>query len=273
MGHLAQPLYINDVTYSGMASDIRRLESLPFAFLVKFTGLAAEQLYWGTPFIPKLAALEAYFRINIGLIFNNLENSELLRRILIQSTVYARALAVHTIVMRDYFIHFDSEQNAEAFLCSLAGHTLEDILWRNNLGASIRYHPAAHTNYFHSHGIWQFLSEGRFKMSKFGEIYLGAMAEYDRAGGLAFMNGQRTMLLADAADLGDRLQAALPTGPLRHIRRSEDGYRIQSRQHDWSLVRGNSDHIDRMENENNTLRRHIDQLNLRIQELSTEQHA
>lgn len=269
----AHPLYINDVTYCGMASDIRQLVNLPFSFLVKFAGLAAEQLYWGAPFTSKLAVLEAYFRVNVGLIFNNIENSESLRRMLVQSPVYARALAVHVMMMRDCFVYFDAEENEDAFLRSLANHTLEEILWHPNLGESIRYHPAAHTNYFHSPGIWQVVAKGRFKMSPFGDLFLSAMAAYDRADGLAVMNAQRMMLLGEAADLGDRLQAALPTGPLRQIRRSEDGYRIQSRQPEWSLVRGNSDHIDRMENENHTLRRHIDQLNRRIQDLTNDQHA
>lgn len=269
----AQPLYINDVTYCSMATDLRKLTRLPFSFLTNYVRVAPEQLYWGAPFISELPVLDAYFRVNFGLIFNNIEQSRILRAILIESPLYARALAVYTLIMRDYFVYFDADTNEAELQLFLANHTLEDILWHNDPGPDIRHHPTAHTNYFHSNCIWPYLAEGRFKMSKFGALYLTAMAEYHRADGLAFMQGQRMMLHAEAAEMGDRLEKALPAGPLRQIRPSEGGYVIQSRQYEWSLARGDRDHLGKLEQTNNALRRQIDQLVRRIRDVPTDKSA
>ncbi len=266
----AQPLYVNDVTYCAIAADLRKLTKLPFSFLVNYVRVAPEQLYWGAPFISDLPVLDAFFRVNFGLIFNNIDQSTALWSVLIESPLYARALAVHTMIMRDYFVYFDQDAKEDDVRLFLANCTLEDILWHTNSGPCTRHHPTAHTNYFHSNCIWRFLAEGRFKMSKFGALYLGALAEYHRPDALAFMQGQRTMLHTEAAELGDRLQKALPTGPLRQIRRSEDGYLIQSRQYEWSLARGDTNHLRNLEQTNNALRRQIDQLVRRIRDLTAD---
>src|SRR5262249_32749964 len=65
----AHPFYINDMTFAGRAADLRALLRLPFLFQTRYVRMGPEQLYWGGAAAGELPVFDAYFRVNLGLIF------------------------------------------------------------------------------------------------------------------------------------------------------------------------------------------------------------
>jgi len=251
----AHPLYINDVTFAAMAGDLRHLAKLPYTFGLRYVRMAPEQLYWGAPFIVENPVLDAFFRANFGLIFHDRAQFSALRAALTDSPLYARALAVSAILMRDGFRYLGNDPERDKLRPLLRQYTLEAILWDPLNLPGISSHPTAFTNWFASQGAWDALLAGEYQSSPLGDRFRAALMEYDRPNALACMRDQRSELLSEAANLGARIEATVRQGPLKQIRVAGNKRVIHERPAEWTMAQGDTEYVRKLEREISEYRR------------------
>ena len=208
----AQPLYINDIVFAGMAGDLRRLCGLPFAFGLKYPRLAPEQWLWATVFAAGNPVLDAYLSVNPGLVFADPVAHAAGRAALAASPLFARAMAMTAILFRDSLAYFHPDPHHGAIVAACAGHTLDALLWDRLEVAGLDHHPTAGTNTFLSAGVLDVVHDGLYRPSPLGDRVQQAMARYGEPGGAAAMQRDRPVLAAEAADLARALRhdTALP---------------------------------------------------------------
>ena len=261
----AHPLYINDIVFAGMAADLRRLCWLPFIFGLKYPRLAPEQWLWATALAAGNPVLDAYLSVNPGLLFDDPPRQTILRAALTGSPLFARAIAVTAILVRDTLAYFHPDPLHAATAGACADHTLEALLWGRLSIPGLEHHPTAETNTFLSAGLTDAVHDGLYAPSRFGERVQQAMARYGEPGGRAAMQSDRRLLAQEAVDLAKALstlgldcgQATMETPRLHHAVRAPAP---------WSTMRIGDDHVASLEREINQLRRAVDHLQKRLGE-------
>jgi hypothetical protein len=245
----AHPLYINDIIFAGMAGDLRRLCLLPFAFGLKYPRLSPEQWLWATALAGGNPVLNAYLSVNPGPIFDNAQANATVRGVLADSPLFARAIAVNAILVRDSLAYFHPDPQRGAVVADCAGYTLEALLWDRLPVAGLEHHPTAATNTFVSAGVIDAVHDGLFQPSRFGDRVQQALARYGEPGGAMAMQRDRGELAAEAAALA---QALANVGI--------DGRGPSP----WRQAETGAGYAAELEAEVNHLRRTIDQLQTRI---------
>ena len=259
----AHPLYINDIIFAGMARDLRRLCPLPFGFGLKYPRLAPEQWLWATALVADNPVLDAYLGVNPGLIFGEDAGNAGLRHVLAGAPLFARALAVTAIVVRDSLAYFHPDTRRAEIAEACAEYTLDALLWDAVEIPGLDHHPTARTNTFLSAGLLDAVHDGRYRPSPLGERVWAAMARYGGMGGMASLQRDRGALAADAAELAEGLrrigiggsQNPVDGAHLRHVERGRGP---------WSLAETGSGYAAALEAEVNQLRRTVDQLQARL---------
>ncbi len=245
----AHPAYINDIVFAGMAGDLRRLCFVPFLFGLKYPRLAPEQWLWATVFAPGNPVLDAYLSVNPGLIFDDAPRNAALRAVLVDSPLFACAVAVMAILVRDCLGYFHPDPQRGAVKASCGGYSLEALLWQRLAVAGLDHHPTALNNTFVSVGVMDAVHDGVYAASPLGTRVGAAVARYGGANGRAAMMRDREMLAAEAMDVGVAL-SALGVGPA--------GGKAP-----WTMVETGG-YATGLEAEVNHLRRVVDQLQARI---------
>eukprot|EP01037_Dinobryon_pediforme_P001344 gene1344-1361_t len=256
----AHPLYINDILYAGMAGDLRRLCLLPFSPGLRYPRLAPEQWLWATVFAPGNPVLAAYLAVNPGLIFDDAARQAELRAVLSADPLFARAIAVSVILMRDSlaFLHPDPDSAARKAAC--AGHTLETLLWQSVPGPSLDHHATAATNTWLSAALVDAVHDGHHAASPLGARVRDAIVRYGGTAGRAALQADRAMLDEEAACLADSLRQRVGIGDLRNPLKAASGCRVTRDGSPWEVTRAPGGPADLQAEEINHLRRVVDRL-------------
>lgn len=237
---VAQPLYINDIVFAGMAADLRRLCALSFVHGVRYPRLAPEQWLWATVFAPADPVLDAYLSVNPGLVFDDPARQAVHRQALVSSPLFARAVARQAMLVRDSlsFLHPDPRQAAIRAGCAV--HTLEALLWDRVADLSLDHHPAAATNTCLSQGVMDAVHDGWYAPSAFGDAVRHVIEDVDRG-----RRADRRTLACEAAALADAIPQAVRSPP-------------------WRLAAAETSQTAAFEAEINRLRRTVDRLQARL---------
>ena len=248
----ALPLYINDIIFAGMAGDLRRMCWLPFIHGVKYPRLAPEQWLWATAL--QAAAnpvLDVYLSVNPGLIFDDPARNAALRSVLQTAPLFARAVAVTAILVRDSLAYFHPDPGCDGIVAECAEHTLDALLWDRMPIAGLDHHPTAMTNTFLSAGLMASVHDGVYRPSPFGDRVQQAMARYGEPGGREALQRDRPMIATEgaalAAGLRDRVDISVGRGPSP-----------------WTLAETGAGYAASLETEINHLRRIVEQLQSRL---------
>ena len=245
----AHPLYINDIIFAGMAGDLRRLCLLPFAFGLKYPRLAPEQWLWATALAAGNPVLDAYLSVNPGPIFDNDGANAAVRGVLAESPLFARAIAVNAILVRDSLAYFHPDPLRGVVVAECAGYTLDALLWDRLPVGGLEHHPTACTNTFVSAGLIDVVHDGLYRPSRLGDRVQQALARYGEPGGAVAMQRDRAQLASEAV--------ALAAGLAR--------IGIDSRgPAPWRQTDADASSTAELEAEVNHLRRTVDQLQARI---------
>ncbi len=259
----AHPMYINDIVFAGMAGDIRRLCYLPFIFGPKYPRLAPEQWLWSSALAQGNPVLDAYLSVNPGLIFGDAERNTALRTTLAGSSLFARAVAVTAILVRDSLAYFHPDPARDRIPALAAEHTLDELLWDKLAVPGIDHHPSAVTNTFLSEALIDVIHDGHYQPSPFGDRVQQAMARYGEAGGAEAMQRDRAAVAVEATALAEALKTLGIDGGQNphdtpHLRRVQRGAAP------WSVVQTGAAYATELEAEINHLRRVIDQLQAQL---------
>jgi hypothetical protein len=257
----AQPFYINDITFAGMAADLRYLARLPFVYLTRYVRIGPEQLYWGGSIVDQVPVFDAFFRVNIGLIFHDTAQYTALRAALIASPLFARVMACTAIMMTEDFLYFGGDPNRTAARAGAAKATLEALLWDPGVSIpDLDHHATAFTNRFQSMGFWDAVRAGEYAPSELGDRVRAAVAEYTAPNAIAIMQGQRATLFAEAAALAQRIEETVRLGGLKHFRADGPHKVIMGQEPGWTMGQTGTELTKQMERENNELRRAVERL-------------
>ncbi len=261
----AHPMYINDIVFAGMAGDIRKLCHLPFIFGPKYPRLAPEQWLWASALAQGNPVLDAYLSVNPGLIFGDAGRNAALQAALSGSALFARAVAVTAILVRDNLSYFHPDPDIDHIPALAAEHTLDALLWDRLAVPGIDHHASAVTNTFLSEALIDVIHDGHYQPSPFGDCVQQAMARYGEADGLGAMQRDRALLAGEALTLASALAGLGIKGGQNphdtpHLRRVERGSAP------WSVVQTGAAYATELEAEINHLRRVIDQLQAQLGE-------
>jgi len=206
------PLYINDIIFAGTAGDLRRLTPIPFLFGPKYPRLAPEQWLWCTALLRDNPVLCPFLSVNPGLFFDNAAMNEALRDILAASPLFARAVAIQAILVRDYLGFLHPEPNRAAIAEAASHHTLDALFWDKLTLPGLDPHRLAGVNTVIAAGVMDAVHDGHHRSSALGERVRAAMIRYGGPGGVACLHHDRTALVAEAQDLAQTLAARLGLG-------------------------------------------------------------
>ena len=260
----AHPFYINDITIAGQAADLRRLCRVPFLSLIRYWRLAPEQILWASHFIQDIPVLDAYFRSNIGLVFDNQEAFNKLRQILTEDPLFAEAIACSAMVFQENFV-FLGPDPLRMTAGEVAGQlTLESLFWDAVAIPHLAPHPTCFTNSFRTAGLMTAVAEGHYKSSPLGERVARAMAAYALPGAIEAQRRRAEELHADALRLGERLEQETGVMGMKALRDAPSHRWVRGAKPHWSIDGGNRDRADELAAEVNVLRRTIDGLNDRL---------
>jgi hypothetical protein len=257
---IAHPFYINNIHVMGMAADLRKLLRLPFLTTLRYMNLAPEQQYWSSPFISDLPVFDMYFRTHVGLIFNDRPRHESLRAILVESLLFARAIACFGLILRDSFGFAGGDFERAQLREEARSHTLEALMWDPLDVPALERNPDAFSNGVRSIGLWETVLAGQCAPSALGERVAAMAAAYDRPDGLARMRAESDELVAEAEALGTRIEASVGGGPTKHLRDGPFRRRVADRPAEWTMAQNAINLTARLEAENTQMRRHIDEL-------------
>jgi hypothetical protein len=259
----AHPLYINDIVFAGMAGDIRRLCYLPFIFGPKYPRLAPEQWLWASALAQGNPVLDAYLSVNPGLIFGDDARNAALRSALASSALFARAMAVTAILVRDCLTYFHPDPVRHDIPALAAEHTLDALLWDRLSVPGIDHHPSAVTNTFLSEALIDVIHDGHYQPSPFGDRVQQALARYGEAGGFTAMQHDRAALAGEAAALAAALAGLGITGG-QNPHDTPHRRSVQRGPAPWSVVQTGAAYATELEAEVNHLRRVIDKLQAQL---------
>lgn len=251
--NLAHPFYINDMTYSGMSSDLKMLVRLPFVLMTRYQRIAAEQLIWGGTPIALCRIFDNYFRFNTGLIRDK-DKTVLNAKMLKECSAYHFALGAYLLILSSWFSTFDRSEVASNVI---ANTNLEDLLWGDLKIPSFHYHPFYFVNWVNNMKVVNQILSGNIFRTEFGESVLNTLEvlrdverpqdyfseEIELSAHLYSEN------LAKINIVGDRL-----------YRRKENKVFINAASAAWSLARPGNPLIEKLESEVNYLRRANDSL-------------
>jgi hypothetical protein len=257
----AQPFYINDITFAGAAGDLRYLTRLPFLYLTRYIRIAPEQLYWSGAIADRIPVFDAFFRVNLGLIFHDARQFSALKSALIASPLYARVMACAALITTESFRYLGGDPNRDTVRREAAKYTLEALLWGpETIVSALEHHATAFTNRFQSMGLWDAVLSGEYAGSEFGDRVRDAVAEYSAADGIAGMWQQRPSLLTEAAALATEIEDKVGLGGLKHFRAEGKHTIIRGQDPQWTMGQTGTSLTAKLERENNELRRVVGQL-------------
>jgi hypothetical protein len=169
--------------------------------------------------------------------------------------------------MRDSFTNLrpDRDRTLTREFCKT--FTLEELLWGSAGQPHLAQHPLTFANDI-TFGVWDAIVAGEFAQSAFGNRVRTALDDYDCPDGMHRMLRQRSLLFDESAELGERTERALPDlGKMNYIRK-KDVTRWFAACHDpgWNFSLRN-DYIQSLEAERNHLRRAVDELSEKLQQL------
>ena len=259
------PFYVNDITYAGVASDLRQLTGLPLTFLTRYSRLAPEQLYWGGGLrADRVPVFDAFLRVYVGIIFHQQEKSLALRTALAASPLYARVIACTSLLMTDQFEFFWPDQDRDISLAQAVSFPLEALLWEDVGIRGVTRNQSAFTNNFNSAGLWQAIRAGTYANSAFGERVRDYVRAYSGPDAIAVMNAEAALLNHEATELADTIAQQVGLRDVKPIRGEEGTWRIDGPPPLWTMGQTGSDLTAKLERENNELRRLVDQLNTQL---------
>ena len=251
----SQPLYINDITFAGCSDDLRLLADCPLMLLLRHRRVAPEQMIWGGAVLHRDGVLDAYFRANVGLIFDNEALFDANRRILLDAELYPRALAAYFDLLDTSFADLNRGQPRFSDLAGTV--TLEDSLWRPMDLPGLSFHPSARINTLHSLDFASAVRQRLFRPSPLLDAVCAAWEARPRS-----LQGRREgdrSALAQAASLGEATRAIgfpghkVPVGNGRW-------WGVDAAPPDWRQVGARTPQVAELEAQVNQMRRTIDTL-------------
>lgn len=245
---LSQPFYIGDITFAGAVADLRRLTRLAFVDLVRYFRMAPEQLAWTPQFVHGGSVLDAYLRVNLGLMFNEPAKSHANTSWLKMSQTYAAALAFYFDAVARRFDFFDGDcdwdPEAGARLRTL---TADDLLWHNLEMPHLAHHANCGANRVNAGVYVRALLDGNYAPSAFGALLREFAVDPGRA-------PPAEVVARETARYADFGRAALQINGAKAIAPTLDGYAVRSAA-DWRQVGLGTSATAHLEAENNNLRR------------------
>ncbi len=260
----AHPLYINDIIFAGMAGDLRRLAVLPMIAGVKYPRLAPEQWLWSTALLGANPVLDAYLSVNPGLVFDDAGRNARLRAALAASPLFARAVAVGAIVVRDSLGFLHPDPLREAIVAQASRHTLDALLWERLEIPGLDHHPLACVNTFLSAGFLDVVHDGLHRSSDLGERVRAAVQRYGGADGAVWLAQDRALVQREAAALAQVLVAQCGIGGGQAMDDQPGRRRVHRGPSPWQQTTDTSDERARLEQEVSHLRRVVDSLSRRV---------
>jgi hypothetical protein len=256
---LAQPFYINDITYCALARDLIRVVALPFTALTRYHRMAPEQLIWGGRTIGSIRVLDTYFRVNTGLIFDDVEKVAAHIRMLQEFDSYAFALAAYFFNLHANYrsVHPPTATEFD-FVYDV---TLEDLLWGRVDSPIVAFHTTAYTNSFRKIELVEKILNGEFRGSRFGDKVLEAIKK------LKSIERPEEYLTPELQSSAENYCEAVKTIEVRGGKlaiREKNRIRIEGADPIWAQQQTGTPLTERLENEVNYLRRSNNDLQERL---------
>lgn len=251
--NLAHPFYINDMTYSGMSSDLKLLVRLPFVLMTRYQRMAAEQLIWGGAPIAVCRIFDNYFRVNAGLIRDK-DKTLLNAKMLKECSAYHFALGAYLLILSSWFSTFDRSEVASNVI---ANTNLDDLLWGDLRAPAFHYHPFYFVNWVNNINVVNQILSGNYSRTEFGESVLNSLEilrDVERpqdyfSDEIKLSTYLYSENLSKINIVGDRL-----------YRSDENTVVINAASAAWNLERPGNPLIEKLESEVNFLRRANDSL-------------
>jgi hypothetical protein len=259
---LAHPFYINDICFAGMVGDLRQLTATPVAYWIKYTRLAPEQLIWGSSTLRLNPIFDSYFRANIALIFNDVENIGHSIAAMKGSGLYHKALAgyIHLLSNAFSYIHGDADHDEMAHACRR--HTLEQMLWTDVDLPWINLHPSSLTAHAGDVSVARVLAAGEFAGSEFGDNVLAALRDIEsRAPNTVVPRSETDSLIKEARQLADAFEKTTNVHGFRVFRENGNERSVGGMKPQWRLIGERTARENELEDQVSHLRRLVDSLN------------
>lgn len=260
----AHPLYINDITYCGVARDLYKITSLPFTAMTRYNRIAPEQLIWGGALLNRIRVLDRYFRSNVGLIFDDEPKTLAHIDILKKSTCYAHALATYFTILNALFSDLHSTHRSPSE--DVVDCTLEEFLWRPVNDPRVVMHPTAFTNSVKEIGLISRILAGKFRNSSFGDLFLKALSDQNS---LEYPEDYMTDEIERSALAYEDAVKELNIGGGKGIRYKAGKFQLEGAPPKWIQEQTGTPLTQALETEVNYLRRVNNELQERLQKVST----
>jgi hypothetical protein len=102
-GFLGCPFYINDIILLASKPDLRRIFHFDYGFEFFGSNLAPEQFFYLRAFADKFPLLDAFSRLNAGLVFDKPDISTRLMRAQLDSDLFIDVLGLYWVLLADSF--------------------------------------------------------------------------------------------------------------------------------------------------------------------------
>lgn len=261
----AQPFFLNDISFAGIANDLRRLSSMPTVADATYSRAnSTEQMIWAPSFAARHPELDPFFRLNPGLVFNDAALQARVRERLIVSTLYRRALAIFYTAVADSLRWLLPMADDAAVAQACRARTLEDLLWSSMPIPGMFHHTGAASNFITHRAAARVLSEGAYTASPFGDAVADLMRLYRAAPPplpAAVAQTEAEALFDSFAD-DDHLRHTM-----RHFAVDGARVRVTGALPKWLAEDGSADSVRHLEDELVGLRRTNDALNARLRAL------
>lgn len=165
---LSQPFYINDMTFSGVVSDLKGLTKLNILAPINFANLSAEQFIWGAKIADAFKIIQYFFRLNLGMPFSDKLLSSNVQDFLINNETFINALSIYIWCLANNFKFHDGGDERQP-IKDLSSFRLEELLFSNINVQGLRFHEATSMNLLCSNTVLNLIYKGSYKPSLFGE--------------------------------------------------------------------------------------------------------
>lgn len=256
----SQPFYVFDIVFAGDSQDLKYLSSWPASAIFRYLRTAPEQMIWGGALISAHPVFDAYFRSNVGLVFNNPELSRRSHSALLASPLYYKALAWSFLLMSSAFDRFEP---GPEFAGDVAGATLEQLLW--DPLPSVRatgHHAPARVNAWYVTDVLPLVEGDLLAPSELLAAVSQCMEEIAEDP-RAWLDSYEMGML-DSRLMGQRAAVAGVQG-FKAPQPYPGGFRVNGAQADWRPLGERNSHVAALEAEVNQLRRMIDRSNRHLQ--------
>jgi len=257
----SQPMYINDIVFAGVSDDIRALTSWSAISSVKYLRVAPEQIIWGGAIIPRSVYLDAFFRSNAGLIFDNKDLVERQRQILLNSTLYTKVLAFYFDILDGAFANLDP--HIQSFFDFSDQLTLEQCLWEPTEDIPcMGHHINAHVNTLQSVDFVRAVKGKLLRPSPLLDAVAGAMESIPSVDTVSNTEISKSAL-GCSRDIGI---ANASIGLHGYKVPSGDSHlmRVGGSSPEWRQVGARTERVAELEQEVNQLRRTVERLMIQI---------